>query len=215
MSGNPIRIIVFDDQEVVRVGLRMFFSSQGEEVVAEDSKGESLLRLYQTFTPDLVISEVRIGNVFMFDLLKELSGQFPESRSIVFSGSENPTHLALALLSGVSDYIFKSAPLTEFLDHVRWTIQSEAVLHERSRLLSVTSVMKTRSATERHDIPLTGRELQVIRHLAYGLSNRDIARFLGLSVETVKEHVQNILRKTALKDRTQAAVWAVRQRLIP
>lgn len=214
MSGNPIRIIVFDDQEVVRVGLRLFFSAQGEEVVAEDSKGDSLLRLYRTFTPDLVISEVRLGNMFMFEPLEELSKEFPQVRTVLFSGSENPTHLALASLSGVSDYAFKTAPLTELLDRMRWAVESESVPHDRSRLNSVTSVMKSRAVTERHDLPLTGRELQILRHLAFGLSNREIARSLGLSVETVKEHVQNILRKTALKDRTQAAVWAVRKRLV-
>jgi DNA-binding NarL/FixJ family response regulator len=114
---------------------------------------------------------------------------------------------------GASDYVLKGASREDLIA----TITAAAAGESPSRsgeLKRIASTMKVRQVIDDDDVPLTQRETQVLRHVALGLSNREIGCSLEISVETVKEHVQNILRKIAVSDRTQAAVWAVRKGLV-
>jgi len=214
----PLRIIVIEPLEIVRMGLRVLFglgehASREIVVVAEGSTPDDIMPLYSQFQPDVVLTEVQFPGTMVFDAIDSLKQAFPDAKVCVLTATDNPAFLARAALSGVEDYLEKSAPLAEL---VAALIRIHDGRHRPvgHKLDGVTLRMKSKRVSVEYEVPLTGRELQVLRHIAFGMSNKEIARSLAISVDTVKEHVQNILRKMGFRDRTHAAVWAVRKKII-
>jgi DNA-binding NarL/FixJ family response regulator len=130
----------------------------------------------------------------------------------MYSGYDNPTYVARSLALGAVGYLDKSATRDEIADAVRQAA-SGATLWSREGLRRVSGALAGPQAAMDLEVPLTKRESEVLKQLALGLSNKEIAQALSISYETVKEHVQHILRKLSVADRTQAAVWAVRKGL--
>ena len=131
----------------------------------------------------------------------------------MFTGHENPSYVARAVALGAAGYLMKGATKDEIVDAIQ-RAHTGLPPEPDSLMGNVRNTMVRRRPTYDEDIPLTNREVQVVRHVALGLSNREIGRSLEISIETVKEHVQNILRKIDAADRTQAAVWAVKRGLV-
>lgn len=131
----------------------------------------------------------------------------------MLSTYDNPTYVARSVALGATDFVLKGSTRQELVDVITRAASGDEPL-DTSVLRRVKRVMRRRHEREDDGIPLTNRELQVLRHVALGLSNREIGQSLGISIETVKEHVQNILRKLDVNDRTQAAVWAVRRGVV-
>ncbi len=131
----------------------------------------------------------------------------------MLSTYDNPTYVARAVALGARDYVLKGASRQQIIDTIVATAEGRGPQHA-GQLLRVAGTMGTSPLSDGEPSPLTTRETQVLRHVALGLSNKEIGRSLAISIETVKEHVQNILRKIAASDRTQAAVWAVRKGLV-
>lgn len=213
-----IRIIVIEPQEIIRLGLRALFRSEeyrerGIEVVAESSASGDIVSLYTKHKPDIVLTELLFPGMGGVEAIDSLKQAFPEAKVCVFTATDNPAFLARASVSGVDDYIEKSAANAELVSALLRLFDGNPrpVEHKLDR---VSSRMKSKQVSCEHEVPLTGRELQVLRHIALGMSNKEIAQSLDLRVDTVKEHVQNILRKMGFRDRTHAAVWAVRKKII-
>jgi DNA-binding NarL/FixJ family response regulator len=131
---------------------------------------------------------------------------------VMFSAFDNPTYVARAISAGAHDYLLKTAGRSELIAAVTGAAAGSPPSKAGELKRMATSMSKRQSAVG-GGIQLTPRESQVLRLVAMGLSNQEIADSLEISIETVKEHVQNLLRKTSLNDRTQAAVWALRQGL--
>ena len=212
------RVVLIDPHEIVRQGLRYLFTTKEYEslnlyVVGESAADVDMILLYETRKPDIVITEALFPGLSGLENIDQLKQAFPEVKVFVYTGIDNPTFLARAAVIGVDEYLEKSASMTVFHESITNLCNN----HPRSashRLNQVQLLMRMKRVPQEREIPLTGREMEVLRHIAFGMSNKEIACSLGLSVETIKEHVQNILRKMGLKDRTQAAVWAVRKKLI-
>jgi DNA-binding NarL/FixJ family response regulator len=208
-----IRLMVCDDHEVIRTGLTSLLAGTDIQIVAEAASGKECLRIAQKEKPDVILLDIRMPDGDGLGTLEKLRNKVPESKVIMLSTYDNPTYVARAVALGAADYILKGASRDDLIA----TIMAASTGESPSRageLKKVAGTMKLKSPMEDEDIPLTQRETQVLRHVALGLSNREIGRSLEISVETVKEHVQNILRKIAVTDRTQAAVWAVRKGLV-
>jgi DNA-binding NarL/FixJ family response regulator len=157
--------------------------------------------------------DVRLADNDGLSVLESLRAEAPNSRIIVFSNFDNPTYVARAQALGATDYILKDAPREEMLA----TIQAAAAgtgPTSSGQLRRVAETMALRNKDASNEMSLTQRETQVLRHLALGLSNKEIGLSLSISIETVKEHVQHLLRKMGVNDRTQAAVWAVKRGLV-
>jgi DNA-binding NarL/FixJ family response regulator len=131
----------------------------------------------------------------------------------MLSTYDNPTYIARAVALGASDYLLKGVSRPQLLASITAKGPEGAAVRSEP-LRRVVGAMETRRTDVDDGVSLTQRESQVLRHMALGLSNKEIGRSLEISVETVKEHVQNILRKIQVNDRTQAAVWAVRRKLV-
>jgi DNA-binding NarL/FixJ family response regulator len=209
----PIRLMICDDHEVIRTGLRSLLAGTEIEIVAEAANGKDAVKFAAKDKPDIILLDIRMPDGDGLATLEKLRQKAPESKVIMLSTYDNPTYIARAVALGASDYVLKGSSRDDIIATIKACAAGESP-SRTGELKKIANTMKVKQAIDDDDVPLTQRETQVLRHVALGLSNKEIGKSLEISVETVKEHVQNILRKIAVSDRTQAAVWAVRKGLV-
>lgn len=208
-----IKLLVADDHEVVRRGLHTLFKDTDVKIIAEAASGKEAVEQTLKHKPDVVLMDIRMPDSDGLEAIEKLRKKAPDTPIVILSTYDNPTYVARSVALGAFDYVLKGAPRKELIAAVsRAARRDDPTESSILRRVKVTLEKKREGVDEQ--MPLTERETQVLRHIALGLSNREIARSLEISVETVKEHVQNILRKIQCTDRTQAAVWAVRNELV-
>jgi DNA-binding NarL/FixJ family response regulator len=204
-----MRVLIADDHEVVRQGLASIFKDSGIRIVGEASDAAEAVKLARKLRPDVVTLDVRLGASDGLDAIKTIREACPETRVVMLSSFDSPTYIARAVSAGASDYVLKTASRQAIIEAV--TNAARGAPPARSGdFRRIASSMANKTLPDDVDVPLTPRETQVLRLVSMGLSNQEIADSLEISIETVKEHVQNLLRKLSLGDRTQAAVWAIR-----
>jgi DNA-binding NarL/FixJ family response regulator len=158
--------------------------------------------------------DIRMADMDGLEALERIRQQDQGTiKVIILSTYDNPTYVARAVALGANDYVLKDCTREQLLEAIHGVVSGQAPV-ETSLYGRIRKVMARRQDEADQELPLTVREMQVLRHIALGLSNREIGLSLEISVETVKEHVQNILRKIDATDRTQAAVWAVKRQLV-
>jgi len=208
-----ISLLIADDHEVIRTGVKSMLTGSDIEVVAEASTGNQAIEQTVKHHPDVVLLDVRMPETDGLEALERIIDRSPRTKVVMLTGHDNPTYVARAVALGAAGYLLKDSPRDQIVGainraHTGLPPDSESLMGR------VRNTMARRRPTYDDDIPLTNREVQVLRHVALGLSNREIGRSLEISIETVKEHVQNILRKLEAGDRTEAAVWAVKKGLV-
>jgi len=208
-----IRLLIADDHEVVRLGIKSLLADTGIEVVAEAKGGEEAIAGVRQTHPDIVLLDIRMPDMDGLTTLSRLRMEHPQLRILVLSTYDNPTYVARAVALGANGYVLKSSSREDLIAAIRKAASGEDAW-TRDELRRVTGALATPRMSAESDVPLTQRESEVLRQLAHGLTNKEIGQALGISYETVKEHVQHILRKIGVNDRTQAAVWAVRKNLV-
>jgi DNA-binding NarL/FixJ family response regulator len=209
-----VKVLVADDHEVVRTGLASLLAGSDVKIVAEAANGAEAVKMAIKHKPDVALLDIRMPDFDGLEALDKIHRELPNTRVVMLSTYDNPTYVARAVALGACDYVLKGASRQELISTITGAASGKAP-SPRGELHRVAGAMsKHPVANGSDDIPLTNRETQVLRHVALGLSNKEIGRSLSISIETVKEHVQNILRKIAVTDRTQAAVWAVRKKLV-
>ncbi len=212
MSGK-ITVLIADDHEVVRRGLRTLFADTDIEVMGEVDNGTDAVKFALANDPDVAILDVRMPGTDGLTALGRIKLDKPEMPILILSTFDNPTYIARAVALGASGYVVKSCTREHLIKCIRTAASGESAW-TREELRRVTGALATPRLAADVEVPLTQRESEVLRQLAYGLTNKEIALALHISYETVKEHVQHILRKIGVSDRTQAAVWAVRKELV-
>lgn len=208
-----IRLLIADDHAVVRAGIVSMLRETDITVVAEASDGAQALHLAQKYQPDVVLLDVRMPETDGMSCLAKLRAELPQTPVIIFSAHDNPTYIARAVALGAAGYLVKSASQDEIISAIQQVATGET-LWNRNNLRRVSDTISNSRTNNELEVPLTKRESEVLNQLALGLSNKEIAQALNISYETVKEHVQHVLRKLGVSDRTQAAVWAVRKGLV-
>jgi DNA-binding NarL/FixJ family response regulator len=208
-----IRLLIADDHAVVRAGVSSFVRESDITIIAEASDGAQALQLAQHHRPDVVLLDVRMPEIDGMSCLSKLKAELPNIPVVIFTAYENPTYVARAVALGAAGYLVKNATQAELVAAVQQVASGES-LWSREELRSVSGALSNSRNIPELDVPLTKRESEVLKQLALGLSNKEIAQALAISYETVKEHVQHVLRKLGVSDRTQAAVWAVRNGLV-
>jgi DNA-binding NarL/FixJ family response regulator len=210
-QANPIRVFVIDDHEVVQQGIAALLSNSGIAIVGKSPSGEQAMDFCRDLQPDIVLLDIRLQNgEDGLSFIKPLREACPNCKVIAFTAFNSPTAIARAAAAGATDFLLKTTKKSDLCAAIEHA-STNSTPHAESKLKTLTARLAKRSLPPSIDIPLTPREFQVLKIISLGLSNQEIADSLGISIETVKEHVQNILRKLQVKDRTQAAVWAVRQ----
>ncbi|QMU71906.1 response regulator transcription factor [Streptacidiphilus sp. P02-A3a] len=209
MAESRIRVLLVDDHQVVRRGLRTFLEVQDDiEVVGEAGDGARGVALTEELRPDVVLMDVKMPGTDGIEALRLLKEAGNPARVLVVTSFTEHRTVVPALRAGAAGYVYKDVDPEALAGAIRSVHAGHVLL--QPELASALLADDTLRAPQGRGGTLTDREQEVLRHIADGRSNREIARALHLSEKTVKTHVSNILMKLDLADRTQAALWAVR-----
>lgn len=209
----PARLLIADDHAAIRDGIAKLVEHSDLQVVASAESVQEAIEQTFRFIPDLLITDVRFPDGDGIELISSVRERLPTLPIMVLSAYDNPTYTARLSLLNITDYVLKGVGTEDILQSIERGLRQQPP-QSTSPLARIREMMSRRRPETIEDFPLTQREMQVLRHVALGLSNREIGHSLRISIETVKEHVQNILRKIDATDRTQAAVWAVKRGLL-
>jgi two-component system, NarL family, response regulator LiaR len=209
-----IRVLIVDDHAVVRQGLRFVLEQQdGIEVAGEAVDGAQAIAMVRDQVPSVVLLDLLMPGVDGLTALREIKRISPATQVVILTSQQPDAGLFDAIKAGAGSYVLKTASVDTVVDSVRAAARGESVLDPSvaARVLDeMRRVQKDGSPDQ-----LSRREVEVLTALARGRSNKEIAKELSISEETVKTHVSNILSKLHLADRTQAAIYALQQRLVP
>jgi NarL family two-component system response regulator LiaR len=209
---RPIRVLIVDDHGMVREGLRAYLELESDiQVVGEARDGQEAVRRAQELQPDVVLMDLVMPNMDGVDATSQIKQQRPDTHVIILTSFLEDERVVPAIKAGATSYLLKDVAAADLARAIRGARAGQAQLHPevaRRLMQQVTSPRKAEAGAQ-----LTEREREVLRLLAEGRSNKEIARSLVVSERTVKGHVSNILGKLGLQDRTQAALFAVRHGL--
>jgi two-component system, NarL family, response regulator len=201
-----IRVIVADDHPVVRAGLGAVIAEQDDlELVAEAENGATAVALFREHLPDVALMDLRMPVMDGVEAIREITTEFPDARILALTTYEGDADIRRALEAGASGYLLKDMLLTEVLTAVR-------AVHRGERVIPIAVAERLAEFPERSD--LTERETEVLQLVARGLSNKEVARAIGRTDETVKIHLKNAFAKLAVADRTEAVTVALTRGLI-
>jgi len=212
---DKISLLITDDHALVRQGIRAFLELQPDiAVIGEADSGEAAVRMTEEFVPDVVLMDLVMPGIGGVEATRQVKQVSPHSQIIVLTSYHEDEYIFPALRAGALSYVLKDVGPDELADTVRKAARGESVLHPRIAARVVQELRGTRRDTPNLFTDLSDRELEVLRLIADGLSNAEIASKLVISEKTVKGHVSNILSKLHMLDRTQAAVFAWQQGLV-
>ncbi|HWI42884.1 MAG TPA: response regulator transcription factor [Nocardioides sp.] len=215
--SEPIRVLVVDDQELFRRGLTMLLGIEdGIEVVGEAGDGADGLDLAVQSLPDVVLLDVRMPRKSGIEACVAIKEAVPTTKIIMLTVSDEEADLYEAVKSGASGYLLKDSSIEEVAQGIRVVADGQSLISPSmaAKLIDEFKVMSTPDRSPGPALKLTDRELEVLRLVAKGLSNRDVARELAISENTVKNHVRNMLEKLQLHSRMEAVMYAVRAKLV-
>ncbi|MGH8884757.1 MAG: response regulator [Egibacteraceae bacterium] len=216
---DMIRVIVADDHALFRRGLEMVLESEPDiEVVAEANDGNEVIALAEQHMPDLVLMDVRMPGRGGIEATQAIKGAVPHTKILMLTISDEEEDLYDAIKAGANGYLLKEISIEEVAGAIRSVHMGQSLISPSmaSKLLNEFAAM-ARKDEEKQQMPaprLTDREMEVLTLVAQGLNNRDIAKQLYISENTVKNHVRNILEKLHLHSRMEAVVYAVREKLL-
>ena len=222
MSSDKIALILVDDHAVVREGLRAYLSTEPDiDVVGEAANGREAIKLAADVVPDVALVDLVMpdpspgpaGPLDGIGTIREIKKVSPHTQVIVLTSYAEDEKIFPAVRAGALSYLLKDVSADDLAKAIRATARGEATLHPQvaARLMSEVGGDRREPGVD----ALTERELEVLKLIARGMSNREIAQALVIAEKTVKSHVSNILSKLHLADRTQVAIYALRQHIVP
>lgn len=205
-NQKPIRILCVDDHPLMREGINMVLNGQPDmQVVAQASNGSEAMKCFAAHEPDVTLMDLRLPDMSGIDAMIAIRAKFPEARIIILTTFEGDSEIRRALAAGACSYVLKSMPSEDLAATIRQV---------RAGKKRIPPEVAAQLAEHLNEDGLTEREIEVLRHVAVGNSNKIIASELGLSEHTVKGHLKNILSKLGASDRTQAVSIALRRGLL-
>lgn len=217
-DSKMIRVVLVDDHGIVRQGLRALLTRPGIEVIGEAENGEEAVELARTLRPDVMLLDIRMKESDGLQALPQIKAVSPRTSVIMLTTYANPGYLARAISGGASGYLSKETDPDQIVRAVQAAAAGDELI-DRTLLRAalehaVDPSPPSPEPTELEVDPLSDREREVLRLIVSGLSNQAIGDALSISLPTVKTHVQHILQKLHVSDRTQAALLAVRHHLL-
>ena len=206
---KPVTVLIVDDHEVVRQGVRAYLGAQAEfEVLGEADSGAAAVALAEEHVPDVVLMDLIMPGMDGVEATRKIKNVSPRTQIVVLTSYHEDEHIFPALQAGAISYVLKDLGMEELAEAILKAAQGEATLHPRVASRVIRELRGSKSDEVNPYSELTNREMEVLRLIADGMSNSRIAEELVVSEYTVKGHVSNILSKLHLADRTQAAVYA-------
>ena len=203
---DQIRIFCVDDHPLLRQGIAAIINNQSDmQLVAEAATGREAIQMYREHKPDVTLMDLRLPDISGIDSLIAIRTEFPEARIIMLTTFEGDVEIQRSLEAGARGYLLKSMPPNELVEVIRQVNAGKK---------RIPAELAAQLAEHLGDEALTEREIEVLQHIARGNRNRDIAKQLFISEETVKVHIKHIMEKLRANDRTQAVAIAVRRGII-
>jgi DNA-binding NarL/FixJ family response regulator len=214
---DAVRVLLVDDHDLFRTGLRTLLEEQGVQIVGEAANGTDAVRAVRELTPDVVVMDLNMPGMSGSDATRQIAAVAPLTRVLVLTISDQDADVLDAILSGACGYLLKDASIDELLRGIRAAAVGESLIspHIAAKVLQrvrATTTAPGAATTIRSE--LSERELDVLKLIANGKDNADIAGELHISPKTVKNHISNILMKLQIENRIQAAVYAVRSGIV-
>ena len=201
-----IRVLSVDDHPLLSEGIATMINSQPDmQLISQASSGSEAIQQYREHRPDVTLMDLRLPDLSGIDAMIAIRTEFPEARVVMLTTFEGDVEIQRALQAGARGYLLKNMPPSEILDVIR---------HVHAGKKRVPPEVAAQIAEHMSDEDLTAREVEVLRQIAGGNRNKDIAEILFISEETVKVHIKHIMDKLGAKDRTQAIAIAVRRGII-
>ena len=220
-GADPIRVLIADDHALFRRGLEMVLAEEdGIELVGQASDGAEAVQIASEAVPDVVLMDIRMPKTTGIEAARQMKEVAPSAKIVILTISDEEEDLFEAIRAGASGYLLKDIPLDEVAEAVRSVHGGQSLINPSmaGKLLTEFAALARRDDEERaQEVPaprLTEREMQVLKLVARGMNNRDIAKELFISENTVKNHVRNILEKLQIHSRMEAVMVAVREKLI-
>jgi DNA-binding NarL/FixJ family response regulator len=210
LTVNKIKVLIADDHLVVREGLMVMLQSTGEcEVIGQASSGEEAVLLAHKLQPDVAIVDLQMPGIGGLEAIQRITQQTPKVKVVVLSTFDQDEYIYQSVQAGAKGYVLKGSGLDELLDVVRSAAMGKLLLSS-----DIATKLIGHISTPDPGLTLTDREREVLRFLARGWRNREIAQHLCISERTVKNHVTNIITKLGVKSRTEAVSQAFKEGLI-
>lgn len=211
-----IKVLIADDHKLFRQGLIGLMKTREDlvEVIGEAETGEEAIQMAEKLNPDVILMDIYMPQLDGLQAAKEIHKLFPHIAVVMLTSSERDGHLYEAAQIGVSGYLLKSLDATELFDLLQGVTQGEPAMTRAMASKLLKSVANRMADEDKGEQSLTERELFVLRLVASGASNQEIAEKLTISINTVKSHIKNILEKLQLENRTQAATYALKHGLV-
>jgi len=208
---NPIRLLIVDDQRLMREGLRTLLELEsGFEIVSEAANGQEAMEAYAELKPDVVLMDIRMPGIDGVEATHRIYAQWPDARVIILTTFDDDANVFEGLRAGAVGYLLKDLSGQELADAVRTVYKGGALIEPIIAKRVVAEFARlhppARSLNEGLAEPLSERELEVLKLVSAGLTNREIGNKLSLSEGTVKNYITNVLQKIGVRDRTQAAL---------
>jgi DNA-binding NarL/FixJ family response regulator len=216
LGGDPLRVMLVDDHDLFRTGLRNLLEEQGLDIVAEASEGATALRLVRELAPDVVVMDLNMPGMNGIEATREIARLAPLTRVVVLTISDQDGDVMDAILAGACGYLLKDSSIQDLMQGIHAASVGEALIspHIASKVLQRIRATGVQEDSALPQPELSDRETEVLRLIANGKDNAEIARELHISPKTVKNHISNILMKLQIENRIQAAVYAVRRGLV-
>jgi DNA-binding NarL/FixJ family response regulator len=214
-SPERLRVVIADDHPVYRQGLAKMLTRTGIAVVGQASTGEAAIRKVEETAPHVVIMDLNMPGLSGVEATRILTERSPATRVLVLSVSAEQADVTDAILAGASGYVLKDDPFEEVISGIRTVASGQSLISPRIASMLLTRIRhRDEVAPELPPVPLSDRELEVLKLVAVGQSNQEIAEALFIQPSTVRHHVSSILMKMQVDNRVQAAVHAVRSRIV-
>ena len=213
--SEPITILLVDDHKIVRQGVRAFFDAHEEiDVIGEAGSGEEAIKLVEERVPDVVLMDLIMPGMDGVEATRLTKNISPRTQIVVLTSYHDDEHIFPALQAGALSYILKDVEMDELAEAVIKASRGEATLHPQVASRVIQELHGRKNNENTLDVELTKREIEILKAIAQGMTNIEIAEKFIISKYTVKGHVSNILSKLHLADRTQAAVYAWQQGVV-
>ena len=214
---NDTRVLVVDDVDLFRKGLNAALTQAGFDVCGEADNAEEAVTVAETLQPDVVVLDILMPGLSGLDVVEKLIAVAPECRVLLLTASESEEDLLTGIKAGARGYVVKDAPFEDLARSIEDVVDGGAVISTRmtGKLLDVlTGLLRHQDFMAPRKPTLTGREIEVLQHVAAGMTSKQIGHELFISENTVKNHIRNILDKLGLHSRNEAVLFAIRENLI-
>jgi DNA-binding NarL/FixJ family response regulator len=214
---DDLRVLLVDDHDLFRTGLKNLLAEQGLQIAGEAENGDVAIRLVDELAPDVVVMDLNMPGPSGIETIRQITANSPLARVVVLTISDDDADVVNAVMAGACGYLLKDASVDQLVAGIRAAAAGESLISPQiaAKMLQLLRAQQSNAdAAETIRSELSDREIQVLKLIANGKDNAEIARQLFISPKTVKNHISNILMKLQIENRIQAAVYAVRSGIV-